>query len=79
MHITELCRLTGASADEVRYMERKGFITPAREQVGQRTVRLYQETDLQKVRLILKHRRLGFTWDSAFKRAVQELENPLLL
>jgi len=79
LHITEFVRITGASADELRYMERKGFVSPNWARLKKRKVRTYQEADVQKVQLILKFRKLGFTWDAASQKALQELENPTLL
>lgn len=78
MHIMELARLTGASVDEIRYMEKKGFISPVRARPKQREVRQYQDEDMRKVRLIVKYRRQGFTWDAAFQRTLREMENPPL-
>ena len=78
MRITELARTTGASVDELRYMERKGFVNPTRVQLKRREVRQYQNADIQKVQLIIKYRRQGFTWVVAFKKAFRELENPSL-
>ena len=74
----EFARATGASVDELRYMERKGFISSARAQLRKREVRQYQEDDIRKVRLITKYRRQGFTWDIAFRKATLELTNPTL-
>lgn len=74
----ELARTAGVSVDELRYMERKGFISPVRTRLKRREVRQYQDTDIRKVQLIIKYRRQGFTWDAAFKKAMQELENPPL-
>ncbi len=79
MRIVELARITGASVDELRYMETKGFVIPVRTRLKLREVRQYEEPDVKKVQLIIKYRRHGFTWDAAFQRAVKELENPLLL
>ncbi|MFC1994442.1 MerR family transcriptional regulator [Chloroflexota bacterium] len=79
MHITELGRITGASVDELRYMERKGFVSPSWTRLRQREVRTYQKEDIRKVQLILKFRKLGFTWDTASQKALQELENPTFL
>ncbi len=78
MHIVELARATGASLDELRYMERKGFVNPSRVRMKQREVRQYQDTDMRKVQLVIKYRRQGFTWDTAFAKALRELENPPL-
>ena len=64
--------------DELRYMERKGFISPTRIRLKRREVRQYQDGDVRKVHPILKYRRQGFTWDAAFNKALRELENPPL-
>lgn len=68
-----------ASVDELRYMEQKGFIHPVRTRLKRREVRQYQNGDIRKAKLIIKYRRQGFTWDIAFQKARQELENPPLL
>jgi len=78
MHITELAKITGASVDELRYMERKGFINAARAKIKKREVRQYRDGEMRKVKLIVKYRRLGFTWDAAYQKARRELENPPL-
>ncbi len=76
--ITELAKRTGASVDELRYLERKGLLSPSRRQLKRREVRRYQEADIRNVQLIIKYRRQGFTWDVSFQKAMQEVENPLL-
>ncbi len=78
MHITQLARTIGTSVDELRYMERKGFINPVRTRLERREVRQYQNEDIQKAKLIVKYRREGFTWGIAFEKAEHELHNPTL-
>ena len=78
MRITEMSRLTGASSDELRYMERKGFLTSSARSLKSRQVRDYPESEVRKARLIVKYRKLGFTWDAAFRKALEELANPPL-
>jgi DNA-binding transcriptional MerR regulator len=78
MHITEMSRVTGASVDEIRYMERKGFLDSVVTRLRRRKVRDYQEADIRKVKLIIKYRRQGFTWDVASKKAMQDLQQPQL-
>jgi len=78
MGITELSRETGASVDEIRYMERKGFISPRRTKLGERQVRQYRDGDIRKVRIIVKYRRQGLVWDAAHQRALEELVKPSL-
>ena len=78
MRITEMSRLTGASTDELRYMERKGFLTRRARRLKSRRVRDYPETEVRKARVIVKYRKLGFTWDAAYRKAAEELANPPL-
>ena len=78
MHITEMSRLSGASTDELRYMERKGFLVSMAHVLKHRQVRDYPESEVGKARLIAKYRKLGFTWDAAFRKAQEELVNPPL-
>ena len=74
-----MARKTGATVDELRYIERKGFIISRRTRLQQRVVRQYRETDIRKIELIMKYRRQGFTWNAAFTRALQEMAKPFLL
>jgi DNA-binding transcriptional MerR regulator len=79
IHITEMARETGASADEIRYIERKGAINPQRIKIKQRRVREFSEGDTLKVKLIIKYRRTGYTWSAAIEKGLLELQNPSLL
>ncbi|MCX6003096.1 MAG: MerR family transcriptional regulator [Chloroflexi bacterium] len=78
LRITELARKTGASVDEIRYLERKRFIESTRSRLTQREVRHFQDTEARKIQLIIKYRRQGFTWDVAFQKARQEFDKPTL-
>ncbi len=73
-----MARLTGASVDEVRYLERKGLVSPVRARLQRRKVRQFDESDVEKLRLAIKYRRQGFTWDASCEKALLELENPTL-
>jgi hypothetical protein len=78
LHVTELARKTGASVDEVHYLEKKGFIQSTKSRLTQREVRQFQDADVRKIQLIIKYRRQGFTWDTAFQKAREELDKPTL-
>ncbi|MDD5082468.1 MAG: MerR family transcriptional regulator [Dehalococcoidales bacterium] len=78
IRITQFSRVTGASVDELHYMEKKGFIRPNRTRLKRREVRQYPKEQVQQVKLILKYRREGFTWDAAFEKARGELQKPTL-
>ena len=49
LRITELARKTGASVDEVHYLEKKGFIQSIKTRLKAREVRHFQDTDVRKV------------------------------
>ena len=78
LRITELARKTGASVDEIHYLEKKGFIQSIKSRLTKRDVRHFQDADTRKVQLIIKYRRQGFTWDVAFQKAKQEINKPTL-
>ena len=78
LRITELARKTGASVEEVHYLEKKGFIQSVKTRLTEREVRHFEDTDTRKIQLIIKYRRQGFTWDMAFQKAQQELNKPTL-
>ena len=78
LRFTELARKTGASVDEVHYLEKKGFIKSVKSKLTEREVRKFEDTDTRKIQLIIKYRRQGFTWDMAFQKAQQELNKPTL-
>lgn len=78
MHITEMSKSTGATVDELRYMERKGFLASVSKLLKRRRVRNFRDSDIRKVKLIIKYRKQGFTWDTAFQKAEMDLESPQL-
>ncbi len=78
IRITELAKKTGATIDELHYLEKKGFVSSKPLELKQRKVRQYPDADIRKLQLTIKYRRQGFTWDAAHQRALQELENPRL-
>ena len=79
MRITELAKLTGATTDQIRWFENKGFIQCNWVTPKDRTIRDYQEPEVRKVELITKYRREGFELDVAYEKAIEELEHPRLI
>jgi DNA-binding transcriptional MerR regulator len=79
MRITELARLTGATTDEIRYFERKDYIRCRWLTLRARSVRDYEEAEVQKVELLIKYRRDGFELDTAYTKAMDELQQPRLI
>jgi len=78
LRITEMSKATGASEDEIRYLEKKGFIKAVRTRLKSRRVRQFKDEDIRTTEIIIKYRRQGFTWDTAFQKARQEIERPAL-
>ncbi len=78
LRITELSRQTGATSDEIRYLEKKGFIESKRGLVRTREVRQYEPEVVRTIGLIIKYRRMGFTWDVAYQKAQEENHKPAL-
>jgi DNA-binding transcriptional MerR regulator len=61
MHIGELAREGGVSVQTVRYYERYGLLRkPARKPSR---YRVYEQSDVHRIRLILQAKTLGFTLD----------------
>ncbi len=79
MYITELSKDSGASLDQIRYLEKKGFIVSMWIKLRKRKVRFYSEEEAMKVRLIAKYLDQGFRYDVAFEKAVDEIQKPQLL
>jgi DNA-binding transcriptional MerR regulator len=78
LRITDLARHTGASVDEIRYLETKGFIKSKKLKLRTREVRQFQEDDARAVELTVKYHRQGFTWKVAHEKARQEINRPSL-
>ena len=78
LRITELARRTGASVDEIHYLEKKGVIKSKKVRLKTRVVRQFEEEDMRTIALIIKFRRQGFTWNVACEKARQEINKPSL-
>ena len=78
LRITELARQTGASVDEIHYLEKKGVLKPKKVKLKQRDVRQFDESSVRPISLIIKYRRQGFTWDVAYAKVKQEINKQSL-
>ncbi len=79
MRISELAKESGATTDLIRYFEAKGFIEPDMLMLRKRKVRTYSEDQVQLVKLIVKHVEEGFKHDTAYKKAIDQMNNPRLV
>lgn len=79
MRITELSKKTGASTDEIRYFETKGYVKSKRSLIKTREVRDYSEEDIRMIELLVKYRREGFELRVANQKALQEIHQPYLV
>ncbi len=75
MYITELSKESGASLDQIRYLEKKGFVISTWVKLRKRKVRFYSEGETTKVRLIIKYFDQGFRYDIAYEKAIEEIKS----
>lgn len=83
MRIGELCKRAGVSRDTVRYYERMGLLDKATQPHATNTYKRYSELSLQRIRLIVHAKLLGFTlaeirdvidvWDSPTFESAQKV------
>jgi DNA-binding transcriptional MerR regulator len=66
----------GIPRQRLYYLEQKAFVSPEKEQRGEKTFRFYSEPEVEKVRLIWKYLRQGFRYRTAYERALAELTGP---
>lgn len=78
LRITELARKTGASVDEIHYLEKKGILKSKKVKLKQRVVRQFDEEGTRTLEIIIKYRRQGFTWKVAYEKSRQEIDKPAL-
>jgi MerR family Zn(II)-responsive transcriptional regulator of zntA len=61
MRIGELCKRAGVSRDTVRFYERMGLLDKVTRPNATNTYKCYSELSLQRIRLIVHAKALGFT------------------
>ncbi len=64
MRISEVANLTGLNVSNVRFYERKGLLTPVREEESK--YRDYTEEDVKRIKQILLYRKMGVSVDSIY-------------
>ena len=57
MRISEVAGLTGLNVSNIRFYERKGLLTPVREEESR--YRDYTEEDVRRIKRILLYRKMG--------------------
>lgn len=79
MRITEVAKRTGATPDQVRYLEKKKYIRSRWKRLKTRRVRDYSVTEVHKIEHIIKYLAQGFKYDIAYQKAMEELDQPHLI
>mgnify|MGYP000218109184 CR=1 FL=1 len=79
MRITEVANRTGVSADQIRYLERKGFVESTRVQINKRLVRDFSEEAVRTIDAISIYLAQGFKYDVAHEKANQDIAQPRLI
>ena len=76
MKTSQLVKKLQITRDTLYYLEKKGFIEPKKTKTGKKLIREYSEEDVRKVELIWKHLKMGFKYEVAYGKALEELSNP---
>ncbi len=76
MRITELAKRFGVTTDQIRYLERKGYIDSTWTKLDKRRIRYYPEVEINKLELLIKYLDQGFRYDIAYQKTVAEMQNP---
>lgn len=79
MRITEVAKSTGATPDQVRYLEKKKYIRSRWKLLKTRRVRDYSTTEMHKIAPIIKYLDQAFKYDIAYQKAMEELAQPRLI
>lgn len=79
IRITEMARRTGATPDQIRYLEKKGYVESHRLPVKDRIVRHYEESEIPVIENIVRYLNEGFRYEAAYERALQDTQNPRLI
>jgi DNA-binding transcriptional MerR regulator len=75
---SQLVKELQITRDTLYYLEKKGFITPKKRKAGKKLIRDYSEVDVRKVELIWKYLKMGFKYEVAYEKALEQLNNPEL-
>ncbi|MBA7644589.1 hypothetical protein ES703_52333 [subsurface metagenome] len=78
MRLYQLSSITGLPVDQLRYLEKKGFVKPTWKKLKIRRVREYPEEEVLKIKLIAKYLDQGFKYEVAHDKALDELQRPRL-
>ena len=79
MRITELAKMASSNTDQIRYLERKGFIQSKSQQIRVRKVRDFSEIEARKALLIMQYCSVGYRLEAAYQKALDELQQPRLV
>ena len=76
MRITELAKHFGVTTDQIRYLERKGYIESTWTQLDKRKIRYYPKHQIAKIATLIKYIDQGFRYDIAYQKTIEEMQNP---
>lgn len=76
MRIFSVSRLTGLSPDQIRYIEQKGYVQSSMIVIKTRKVRDYSSDDISLLESISNYLSLGYRYDVAHAKALEDRANP---
>ena len=78
MRTKEVLEKIDIPRDRLYYLEYKGFIKPKRIPMGEIEAREFSNKDFHRIQIIWKYLKQGFKYRVAYKKAIEELDNPQL-
>ena len=78
MRTAEVISKLNIPRHKLYYLEQKGYIKTKRIPMGDLEAREYDEREFKKIEAIWKYLKLGFKHKVAYRRAMEELNNPQL-
>lgn len=78
MRTKEVLEKIDIPRDRLYYLEYKGFIKPKRIPMGEIEAREFSNKDFHRIQIIWKYLKQGFKYRVAYKKAIEEIDNPQL-
>ena len=76
MRTSDILKKLSIPRHKLYYLEQKGYIKPKRIPMGELEAREYSEEDFRMLELIWKYLQSGFKHKIAYKKALEDMQNP---
>ena len=72
---SEVLQMVDIPRNKLYYLEQKGYVTPRKKAIGEKTYRFYSEQDVEKIGLIWVHLKQGMRYRIAYQKATEQLRS----